>query len=253
MPVSDRDRVYCVVSYNVHQCVGLDGRRAPERIARILRNLEADIVGLQEVDSQSDGDSASDQMRYLATATGLHAIAGPTMRRHAGHYGNVLLTRHPVRAVRRLDLSAPGREPRGALDVDLNLMGASVRVLVTHLGLRSAERRIQVQRLLAALSEDHSFDRSQPLIVLGDINEWFLMRSTLRWLDSRFGRTPAPRTFPSAFPLFALDRIWIQPRSALVTLDVCRTALTRIASDHLPLQATINWYDPCPINDSDLA
>lgn len=250
MPGSGQDISCGVVSYNVHQCVGMDGRRVPERIARVLRNLKADIVGLQEVDSPSDDDRVSDQMRYLATATGLQAIAGPTIQRHRGHYGNVLLTRHPIRVVRRLDLSVPGREPRGAIDVDLDCMGATVRVLATHLGLRSVERRTQVRRLLTALAEARSPDYSSPLIVLGDINEWFLLRPTLRWLNSRLGKTPALRTFPASFPLFALDRIWVQPRSALVTLDVCRTALTRIASDHLPLRATINWYNPCPPHNS---
>ena len=190
-------------------------------------------------------------MRYLATATGLQAIAGPTIQRHAGHYGNVLLTRYPVRAVRRIDLSVPGREPRGALDVDLDLRGAAVRVVVTHLGLRAAERRTQIQHLLTVLSDNCSPARSRPVIVLGDINEWLPTSPSVRRLDSRFGRAPALRTFPSSFPLFALDRIWVQPRSALSTLTACRTPLTRIASDHLPLRATINWYDLCAPQGSD--
>ena len=84
------------------------------------------------------------QMQYLAATLGHHAVAGPTLLRPDGHYGNALLTRRPVLDVRHVDLTVYRREPRAALDVDLDIDGVAVRVIVTHLGLLPGERRTQV-------------------------------------------------------------------------------------------------------------
>jgi endonuclease/exonuclease/phosphatase family metal-dependent hydrolase len=227
--------VFSAVSYNIHQCVGLDGRRDVERIARVLVSFDTQLIGLQEVGTDFEGGQKSGQMEYLAKATGLHAIAGHTIERHTGPFGNVLLTGWRVLESRLLDLSVPGREPRGAIDAHLAIDGEIVRVIVTHLGLRAAERRYQVRRLLEALS----LGQNRFIVVLGDINEWVLRSRPLRWLYARFGRPPAPRTFPSWFPLFALDRIWVLPRGVLLDVHAHVTPLTRIASDHLPVKGLI--------------
>jgi endonuclease/exonuclease/phosphatase family metal-dependent hydrolase len=227
--------VFAVVSYNIHQCIGLDGRRDVARVARVLGGLNAQLIGLQEVGSDIEDGRKSSQMEYLARATGLQAIAGPTIERQTGPYGNVLLTSCRVLDSRLLDLSVPGCEPRGAIDADLIIEGRPVRVIVTHLGLRAAERRYQVRRILEALSKG----QTRFIILLGDINEWVLRSRPLRWLYARFGTPPAPRTFPSWLPLFALDRIWVMPRQVLLEVHAHATPVTRIASDHLPVKGLI--------------
>ncbi len=226
------------LSYNIHECVGLDRRRDPTRIARVIKESGAQIVGLQEVHSDSSGADQLHQMNYLAAATGLQAVPGPVVERRNGHYGNVLLTSCKVLEVRKLDLSYIKREPRGAIDADLEIDSESVRVIVTHLGLRPAERHFQVRKLLNALSKRHT----RNVIVLSDFNEWLPTRRSLRRLHAHLGKTPLVRTFPSRFPLFALDRIWVSPPAALTELCCFRTALTRVASDHLPLKATITNF-----------
>jgi endonuclease/exonuclease/phosphatase family metal-dependent hydrolase len=230
--VTDRFRV---VSYNIHECVGLDGTRDPARIATVLREIDADIIGLQEVDARPGATMASMQMQYLAAALGHHAIAGPTLQRFGGEYGNALLTRRPVLDVRHVDLTVYRREPRAALDVDVDIDGAAVRVVVTHLGLTPGERRIQVRRLLDSLGDT----RSDLIVLCGDINEWFAVGRPLRWLHARLGRTAGLATFPAAFPVFALDRIWVHPRTALITMTPHASPAARQASDHLPLMADI--------------
>lgn len=224
-----------VASYNIHQCVGRDGRCDPGRIAGVIREIGADVIGLQEVSSQPDTDAEAHQLNYLAEQTGLEAIAGTTLTRGNAEYGNALLTRAPILEVRRLDLSFPGREPRGALDVDLAVDEKPVRVIVTHFGLSAAERRQQADGLLDAL------DRiKRPLtLVLLDLNEWLPGSRLTHLLNRRLGRVPAPRTFPSGFPLLPLDRIWICPNETLLTLDTHRTSLSRLASDHLPVSASL--------------
>ena len=201
----------------------------------MLASLDTQLIGLQEVGTDFEGGKKSGQMEYLARATGLHAIAGHTIELQTGPYGNVLLTGWPVLGSRLLDLSVPGREPRGAIDADLAIEGEIVRVVVTHLGLQAAERRYQVRRLLEALCQR----QSRLIIVLGDINEWVLRSRPLRWLYARFGKPPAPRTFPSWFPLFALDRIWVLPREVLLDVRAHATPVTRIASDHLPVKGVM--------------
>ena len=224
-----------VLSYNIHECVGADRRRDPARIAEVIKESGAQIVGLQEVHSDSSGEEQLHQMNYLSALTGLQAVSGSAVERRNGHYGNVLLTSCKVLAVHKLNLSYLAREPRGAIDADLDIGGETVRVIVTHLGLRPAERRFQVRKLLSAIAEQ----RTRIVLLLSDFNEWLPTGRSLRWIHTHLGKTALVRTFPSRFPIFALDRIWVSPPAALVELCCIRTSLSRIASDHLPLRATI--------------
>lgn len=222
-----------IATYNIHGAVGADGRFLPERIADVLREFDADIIALQEV--PLGGTDWPDVLQLLQQATGFISVEGPTTHGTKRRYGNAVLSRYPIIATRNIDLSFGSREPRGALDADINCHGHPLRVVATHLGLRPAERRAQIQTLLEAFDTDR-----MPVILLGDINEWFAWGRTLRALVSHFESVPAPRTFPSRWPVFALDRIWISPRHRLVHVDVHATPLARVASDHLPLIAHID-------------
>lgn len=230
-------KTFAAASYNIHQAIGADGRRDRHRIVRVLRQLEADVIGLQEVDTRPAGQEIF-QLDYLARETGLKAIAGPTMRRRDSDYGNVLLTRHRILDVRSIDLSVPRREPRAAMDVDLEIGGIAVRVIVTHLGLSGRERRRQISTLAEVVSRR----RDRLLVVLSDANEWHPYGRSLRCMARHFGKSAGLRTFPSWLPLFALDRIWVWPEAALVETNVHRQAPARSASDHLPIKATIQTH-----------
>lgn len=221
-----------IVSYNVHRAIGRDRRCQPQRILEVLREIDGDIVALQEVEAL---DGGADMLGWLAAEMGFSAVAGTTLVRHDGHYGNGLLTRLPIQHTTLCDLSWRGREPRGAIAADVRVSGAVLRVVATHLGLRPAERRDQVTRLIK-LFTDVPRERA---VLLGDLNEWFLWGRPLRRLHRYFKATPHVATFPSHFPVFALDRVWTHPRSLLRRLAVHRTPLARVASDHLPLVATI--------------
>jgi endonuclease/exonuclease/phosphatase family metal-dependent hydrolase len=229
------ERTFVVASYNIHRGIGMDGRRDLGRIAQVIREIGAEILGLQEVDSGRGGKSRFAQLEELADLSGYHVTPGPTILRDDRRFGNLLLTGERVRETRRLDLSLPGREPRGAIDADLDIDGMPLRVIVTHLGLWPGERRVQVRRLLDVLKEE----RDRLTVILGDINEWIPGSRPLRWMNRVLGRSPAPRTFPSVFPLLALDRIWVWPRRALLAVRAHRTPLARVASDHLPVKAVV--------------
>lgn len=225
-----------IASYNIHRCVGADGRMDAARVARVIAEIGCDTVGLQEVDNRPGLRIDSMQLDFLAGATQMQAVAGHTIVRHEGRFGNALLTRRPIVAVRRHVLSYGSREPRGALEADLEVAGKVVRVIVTHLGLRPAERRYQVQEMLRLL---HDVPREQTVVVLGDINEWLPLGRPLRWMHGMLGHAPAERSFPVWLPLFALDRVWVRPRHTLLAFGVHRSPCARVASDHLPVKAII--------------
>jgi len=214
-----------IASYNVHGCRGTDGRKDAARIAEVIRELDCDTVGLQEVDHRLD---------YIGGRLGMEVVPGLTLIRHDGPFGNALLTRRKVLDVRRLELGYGRREPRNALDVDLEVGGARLRVIVTHLGLFAPERRWQVKKLIELLRETE-----ENLVVLGDINEWFPFSRPLRWFNRLLGHSVADRSFPSRWPLFALDRVWVRPRRALLALKAHRSPLATVASDHLPVKAIV--------------
>lgn len=214
-----------IASYNVHGCVGTDGKKDAARIAEVIGELRCDTVGLQEVDYRLD---------YIGQRLNMCCVPGLTLVRHDGPFGNALLTTRKVLEVRRLDLGYGRREPRNALDVDLDVCGTRVRVIVTHLGLFGAERRWQVRKLLEMIR-----DTQERLVVLGDINEWFPFSRPLRWFNRLLGHSMAERSFPSRLPLFALDRVWARPRPALLALKAHRSALAELASDHLPVKAIV--------------
>lgn len=222
-----------VATYNIHRCIGTDGRHAPSRIAEVLAELEVDVVALQEVDVHLE--SGVDQFEFLARTTGMTAIAGPTLESGSRRYGNALLTRAAVSDVTRIELSAPGREPRGALEAVVASDSGPLRILATHLGLDRRERRAQARQLARRLAEH---DDGTPVVVLGDLNSVSgLSLAPLRaWMA---GRPPSLRTFPARRALLPLDRIWVKPRALLDDVRVHRSRLARVASDHLPLRARL--------------
>ena len=177
---------FCVASYNIHRCIGQDRRQDPARVAAVIAEMSPDIVGLQEVESGFGARDDARQLEYLARQTGYHCVAGVTMERPDSHYGNGLLTRRSIQTVRRHDLSVPGREPRGVLDVTLDHAGPGLRVLITHLGLTWRERQRQAS-IITSLTEA---ERERPVLVLADFNEWLPWGFALHSMNRFFGKTP---------------------------------------------------------------
>jgi len=225
-----------VATYNVHGCVGGDGRHDPDRVAAVIGELNVDVAALQEFTYPLDVALETRTPVVLTSLDGYQCALGPTRQTTRHCFGNVLLTRHPIRHVHRLDISIKQREPRGALAATIDLGDLEFHVLAAHLGLRVGERRFQVQQLLNYLDEV----KDTPLVVLGDFNDWLPGRSVVHVLDDRLGRPPRPASFPVQWPIVPLDRIWVNPLRALRTIITHATPAARLASDHFPVVADID-------------
>jgi len=224
------------MSWNLHGLRGSDGRRDPERVARVIAELRPDVAGLQEVGLPG----APDPAELLAGLTGMRGAFGPTMSHWLGFaYGNAVLSRHPIVGVRNYDLSVRRREPRGCVRVDVELADTRVHFFCAHLGLHWRERRKQAAQLLSAdVLRDAAL--AHPLVLVGDFNSFSNRSAVPRWLRRQLvdaaiaARNEAP-TFPSSFPLLRLDHCYVGPAIRVAGVDVIRTAETRRASDHLPV------------------
>jgi endonuclease/exonuclease/phosphatase family metal-dependent hydrolase len=206
----------------------------------VLNELQADIIGLQELDNRPDGAPESAQMDFLAEKTGYEAMPGFTIKHSNGTYGNALFTRWPVLQKSEIDLSFKRREPRGAIVASISIRGLIVTVIVTHLGLTFAERRYQVARLADFIQAK----LSRFLIVLGDTNEWMPANRGINVLHRILGKSPATLSFPSWLPLFPIDRIWVKPQTARQDVWAHRSRLAARASDHLPVVGEVVCSDP---------
>lgn len=226
-----------VATYNVHEWIGNDGCNDPERTLRVIRDLKADLIALQEVSFPVE-ERVGLRLQDLAEATGMQCIPGQTLSRKDAVFGNMLLTTHPLKRIEHIDLSIDGREPRGAIVATLDIESSIVKVVATHLGRGSGERRKQIERLL----EEIDIRYNKLLILIGDLNEWNLFSRFFWYLRSHFGPLLAPPTYPTRFPFLALDRILVCPKEAQTEICVLKTPLARIASDHLPVKAKIKYF-----------
>jgi endonuclease/exonuclease/phosphatase family metal-dependent hydrolase len=237
-------RRFRIATYNIHKAQGMDGRTRVDRIADVLGEINADIVALQEVVCRQGRIPEQDQARYLADKLGYSFQIGET-RKHCGAvYGNVTLSRHPIRLTRFVDLTVAGREQRGALRTDIRIGREVLHVFNVHLGTSYLERRRQAPRLVDG-ELLHAVDISGPRVILGDFNEWTRGLVT-HTLSAEFHRTDLHvhltrrRTYPALFPLLHLDHIYYDHHLQVDRAFFHRSRATLIASDHLPLVADLH-------------
>jgi endonuclease/exonuclease/phosphatase family metal-dependent hydrolase len=236
-----------VATYNVHRCRGIDGRLRPDRIVDVLREVDADVAALQEVVS-GDGTGQDNQARFLGESLGLHWALGENRKLKGSAYGNVVLSRFPLRVVKNHDISVEGRERRGAFHTDV-LLGArdAVHVFNIHLGTAFLERRHQGRRLSERESGIlHDRELTGAKIVLGDFNEWTsglatrLLGSHLKSVDIK-KHLRRRRTYPGFLPILHLDHIYYDGPLELTKVTLHRTRKALMASDHLPLVAEFQY------------
>jgi endonuclease/exonuclease/phosphatase family metal-dependent hydrolase len=238
--------MFRIVTYNVHKCRGMDRRVRPERIASVLRETKADIVALQEVLSVEGRERERHQARFLAEELGMDYRVGENRRLDGGAYGNVVLSRLPLRETDNYDITWRGRERRGCLRVDVALdEGRVLHVFNVHLGTAFLERRHQARVLVSTrILQQQSLAGAR--VVLGDFNEWThglasrLLAEHFKSADIRH-HLRRGRTYPGLLPLVHLDHIYYDHALVLERLALHRSRTALVASDHLPLVADFSW------------
>jgi endonuclease/exonuclease/phosphatase family metal-dependent hydrolase len=237
-------RTLRVVTYNVHSCIGMDGRLSPERIARVIARCEPDIVCLQELDLRRMRTGGVDQAHRIAEVLDMDYHFHPALHIEEERYGDAVLTRLPIETVRTgalphwKDLAAT--EPRGALWVEVMFADVAVQVFNTHLGLRARDRELQIAALLGDEWLGHP-DCRPPIVFCGDLNALpgsRVYRRLGRRLHDAQERLPKHRpkaTFTGRFPTARIDHVLVDSSLEVRSVEVPNNELCRLASDHLPL------------------
>ena len=227
-----------VASYNVHKCVGTDGVFDPDRILDVVLELDADVVALQEADQRFGSRKGLLNLKALQERGSYRSVLDQGSRRLShGWHGNVILYREGAAVSGVTKMTLPGFEPRGAVLVDFNFSGMPIRIIGAHLGLLASSRARQAEAILGAA---HPVD-DRAVILLGDTNEWRVGgRSALRPFDPHLSDVDMViASFPSRFPLWPLDRVLTNKHVTVYEMFAVETALSRVASDHLPVKAVI--------------
>jgi len=240
-----------IVTYNVHRCLGVDGRLSPGRIAAVIAETGADIVALQELDVRRARSGGIDQAEAIARELGMDNVHfHPALKVMEEEYGDAIITGLPSAVVKAGPLPGlerrPRIEPRGAIWARVEIDGGPVDIINTHFGLRRWERRAQARCLLGPEWLGQA-DPAIPLVLAGDFNSFphgtvcGLIRRHLRdahRIGSPKRRRPR-RTYPSGFPVFRIDHIFVSRQFSVESADTHRSVLSRAASDHLPLVADL--------------
>lgn len=220
-------------SYNIHKAVGIDGVADSGRIISVLREIDADVIALQEADRRF-GQRETVLPRAALDDTHWRVVPVARRQRSIGWHGNALLVRRDIAVLESEPLELPTLEPRGAVSALLSHEGATFRIIGTHLDLSGLRRSDQVRAILG-YCEDHYADC--PSVLMGDFNQWTARSGAIRHFGDWEVIAPGP-SFPSRRPVARFDRIAISPGWQVASHGVHHSALAAQASDHLPI-----WLD----------
>jgi endonuclease/exonuclease/phosphatase family metal-dependent hydrolase len=233
-----------IMTYNVHRCVGVDRRLDVGRVAAVIAQCKPDIVALQELDVCRPRTGAVDQAHAIAHRLGMSFHFHAALQVEEERYGDAILTHAPLTLIKAGPL--PGSptlralEPRGALWLELEIEGRRLQVINTHLGLVPHEQRAQAAALAGPEWIGHAA-RRDPLILLGDFNAppraaaYRTLARALRDARQAAGTPRASATFPSRFPMLAIDHVFVSTGVEVTRVEAVSAPLARAASDHLPL------------------
>ena len=244
-----------VASYNMRKAIGLDRRRDPRRVLEVLREIDADVVALQEADKRMGGRGAAvphalieEHGLYRAVHFGVrHKRRMEKTRQHAarilkidtrnlGWHGNALLVKRHVKIIDVAALDLPTLEPRGAVMAELLVRDRPIRIIGLHLDLSGLWRRRQMRAILEAIEQR---PQRMPTVLMGDTNEWRAAAGCLQDLNGAYRVAPTGPSFHSRRPIAPLDRIIVDERLAIEAAGVHASASARRASDHLPVWARL--------------
>jgi endonuclease/exonuclease/phosphatase family metal-dependent hydrolase len=237
-----------LMTYNIHHGRGVDGKYDLDRIADVIRSQRPDIVGIQETEQYRRRTRHDDQPAILAGKLGMtHAFAKVIEHGDDGHpqnaaYGNAILTRFPIAAQEHFNISYSGAmEPRGCLHTTLDVNGTPLHVFCVHLGLRYRERHFQIERLVSDEVVNNNKFGDGPKLMLGDFNNWWPVK-TAKLVDLHFKNAcliTGKKRLQTFGRFLCLDYIYVSHELNIVSCEVVKNPLAKVASDHSPLVCTV--------------
>ncbi|MGZ8284485.1 MAG: endonuclease/exonuclease/phosphatase family protein [Allosphingosinicella sp.] len=225
-----------VASYNMRKAIGTDRRRRPERTLEVLRELDADVIALQEADRRFGTRASAIPLRMIDEHSDYKPVAFDARDGSLGWHGNALLVRKNVEVLHKELLHLPSLEPRGAVMADISLNGEALRVIGMHLDLSGLWRRQQAHFILHHLQ---TREASMPAVLMGDLNEWSVRGGCLRDFGHHLAFADCGRSFHVRRPVARLDRIMVTPGLGIDECGVHHSAAARKASDHYPVWAKL--------------
>jgi endonuclease/exonuclease/phosphatase family metal-dependent hydrolase len=221
---------FSLFCWNIHSCVGRDGKCDPDRVRHALASVDFDVYCLQEVGWQLHrGTRDFDQFQHLADEIKGHEYQSLTRKRGA-HFGNFIISRYPLEDAQTVKLGRRWGVPRCLQIADMVLPKKRITVMNTHLGLDPLERLQQMNRIAEYVRDDPG----QPRILCGDFNT---LRNgvAIKDLGKLFDYRSSSRTFPARRPALQLDRIFAAGIGRCSEEGILRDDRFREASDHLPV------------------
>lgn len=232
-----------VASYNIHKAVGTDGLYAPDRILATLAEIGADVVMLQEADQRFGTRGTVLPLATITARTHYRPVAFGHNPASLGWHGNAALISDRVTVTAAVRLVLPSLEPRGAILVETLVDGRPLRLGGMHLDLTGLRRRQQAR---SVQSQVRAQSASMPTLLMGDLNEWREARGCFIDFAEDYSIVPTGPSFPARLPLGRLDRIMIGKGIEIVECGTHRSGLSRVASDHLPVWATLRFLTDNP-------
>lgn len=223
-----------VLTWNIHGGKGLDFRHDIHRIGKILHELNADIVALQEVDLRKKSIFKSDILEFLKDKIGKYSCHAWTITEKFGNYGHVLISKYPLDCHLTHNISVAHREPRSIIEAMICLSGIKFRVIAVHLGIGIKDKHFQLRKLREIILNN----KELPIILLGDFNEWWGAHVDVM-LSGQFQESRRPRSYPSFLPAISLDRISCSHKFEIIRINSISSAW--FASDHLPIVADLKF------------
>jgi len=238
------------MTYNVHGFVGTDGVSDPERIARVIEQARPDLVALQEVEFGQSPSARSAACSWLGQRLGMHChftLTRPGLR--GGQFGNAVLSRHAFELVSEGSLPRRGGEARAIQWLRVRAPHQEFHLMNTHLGVWFWQRRAQVRALLGSEWLVRA-GTDLPLIICGDFNatplSWVYRALSRDLFDVQRAQATRVSTWPSLRPLLRIDHMFVSREFRVLSCAAPCDATTRLASDHLPLVAELDWQPQEP-------
>ncbi|WP_406428306.1 endonuclease/exonuclease/phosphatase family protein [Streptomyces sp. NBC_01589] len=238
-----------VATYNIHAGAGMDNVFDLDRQADELRALDADVIGLQEVDVHWDTRSQwwdvagelAERLHMRVSFAPIYSLDPTTPGAPRREFGVAVLSRYRIvsaenHEITRLSTQVPNPVPApapGFGEVVVRVKGMPVHVYVTHLDYRGdpSVRIAQVADTRRVMAEDEGRK-----VLLGDFNaEPGAPELAPLWEELADAEPGAP-TYPALNPVKRIDFVAVSKDGVRVRDAAVAETL---ASDHRPVVADL--------------